>query len=265
MDIANLRLLEDEEIELDLAALALSKLDHEGADLAPYVALIQEIAERLATVGARAETPQEQASALATVFAEEFGFTGDVETYDAPLNADMIRVLDRRRGLPVSLAILYVSAARRVRWTAHALNTPGHVLASVGSQPAILIDPFNGGKTVTSQQLLALLARTLGTGVGVDADHVAPMANRNVLVRLLLNQASRAEQEGDVPRATILYERMTQIAPQNGHGWWELARLQLVARNVESARRSLSAMLEVTRERERRDHIAAALDAIAPR
>jgi hypothetical protein len=85
------------------------------------------------------------------------------------------------------------------------------------------------------------------------------MSNRMTLVRLLFNQASRAEQAGDTLRAMALYERMTVMAPDHDAGWWELARLQLVHLEVDKARASLGAMLEVTRDIERRAHIHAAL------
>lgn len=264
-DITSIGLVEDEDIQLDLAALALSALDHQGTDLIPYLSLLKEIGARLQAVGADADTADEQVEALVAVIVHEFGFMGDAATYDAPLNADMIRVLDRRKGLPVSLAILYVAAARRMGWTAQALNTPGHVLVSMGERPAILIDPFNSGAVVAPEHLALLLSRALGPHTTASAQHVAPMSNRAVLVRLLLNQSLRAEQQGDKERAMVLYRRMTLIAPDNGHGWWELARLQLAARDIDAARRSLSAMLEVTRDPERREHVSAALDAIAPR
>jgi len=261
-DVATLGLLDDEEIELDHAALALSELDHEGLDLTPYAALLDAMTDRLDIVGAIAQTPGEQAEALAQVFHHEFGFAGDTTSYDAPLNADLIRVLDRRRGLPVSLAILYVAAARRMGWTAFALNTPGHVLVSLGDEPIVLIDPFHGGITVSAERLAALLHGALGPDAEPGPEHVAPMANRAVLVRLLLNQASRAELAGDPARALTLYARMTLAAPDNPDGWWELARLQLEMRDVDAARHSLSAMLEVTRDPERRQLVSAALDAI---
>ena len=123
-DIAELGLLDDEEIDLDLAALALSELDHEGIDLQPYWELLDKIGERLQLVSEAAETPEQQATALARVFYMEYGFLGDASHYDAPLNADLIRVLDRKRGLPISLSILYVAAARRLGWQASALATP---------------------------------------------------------------------------------------------------------------------------------------------
>ena len=263
-DIANLGLLEDDEIELDHAALALSELDHEGIDLEPYLALLDEIGERLEIVGEEADTAAEQAAVLAQVFAGEFGFAGDAASYDAPLNADLIRVLDRRRGLPVSLSILYVAAARNMGWTAHVLGTPGHVLVRIGAEVPVLIDPFNGGVPVSETQVAALLYGALGPDAILREEHLAPLDNRSVLVRLLRNQASRAEQAGDLARALTVHERIVTVAPNNPDVWWELARLQVQAREIESARHSLSAMLEVTRDPLRRQMVSAALDALAP-
>lgn len=264
--IVHLGLLDDEEIELDLAALELSALDHDGIDLAPYVARLEDIEDELHEAAGDAASGAEQAAVLAQILAERHGFTGDKATYDAPLNADMIRVLDRRQGLPVSLSILYVAMARRLGWSADALNTPGHVLVRVGPPDApVVIDPFHDGMVITPAALLNLLRRSLGEEGMSDQIHVAPMTNRLVLVRLLLNQASRAEQAGDSSRALAIYERMVAVAPSNGQGWWDLARLQLAAGRIEDARISLSAMLEITRDSDSRAHISAALEALSGR
>ena len=262
-DIETLGLVDDDEIELDLAALMLSELDHPGLDIEESLVLIDDIGERLFEVGGLAESPAQQAEALAQVFYGDFGFTGDAEHYDAPLNSDLVRVLERRRGLPVSLSILYVAAARRLGWEADALNTPGHVLVRVGDENSVLIDPFNKGVRVPPQRLAALLHGAVGLAAAGRAEHVAPMSNRIVLVRLLLNQATRAEQGGDPLRALTIYERMTTVASEHADGWWELARLQLQVGDTEAARRSLSAMLEVTRDPKRRTLVAATLEAIA--
>jgi regulator of sirC expression with transglutaminase-like and TPR domain len=264
--ILHLGLLGDEEIELDVAALALSALDHEGIDIAPQLAILTAIGLRLAEIGDGVDDGRAQAALLAQVFHDEFGFAGDRDSYDAPLNADMIRVIDRRRGLPVSLSILYVAAARRIGWFADALNTPGHVIVSVGPDTSrTLIDPFNGGTPVAPEQMMALLSQAQSPGAWPAEAHIEAMSNRTTLVRLLLNQATRAEQAGDTVRAEALYERMTIIAPSYGQGWWDLARLQLVGRQVDAARASLSAMLEITREPDRRAQIADALERLAGR
>lgn len=257
-----LGLIEDDDIVLDEAALSLALLDHEGTDLAAYYRLLEAIATRLDIVGRNAETAHQQADALSTVFYEEFGFVGDQDSYDDPANADLIQVIDRRRGLPVSLSILYVAAARRMGWTAEVLDVPGHVLLLIGDEAApTIVDPFRGGVFVSEQQLAALVTANM-TGVPAAVRHVAAMPNRAILVRLLLNQASRAKQAGKGRRALELYRRMTMIAPSHGPAWWERARLELDDGDAGAARHSLTAMLEVTRDPELRLKITETLDAL---
>lgn len=256
--IAYLGLLDEEAIILDAAALDIAALDHPDVDLDPYASFLANIAEQLLAIGAAAATARSRADALSAVIGGDLGFAGDRTDYGDPANADLIRVIDRRRGLPVSLSILYVAAARRAGWEADALTTPGHVLVRVGgAEDAVLVDPFNGGSMVGARALSAL------TGTAPAPEHLAPMPNRMVLVRLLMNQATRAEAGGDPQRALLLYRRMTVIAPGHGRGWWERARLELVEGRLAEARASLGAMLEITRDPALRSQVSAALDALA--
>ena len=264
--IAHLGLLDDEDIALDIAALELSALDHVGVDLDPYVTMLAAIEADVREAAARenCDTGVKQAEILAAILGGRHDLCGDIQTYDAPLNADMIRVLDRRKGLPVSLSILYVAMARRLGWDADALNTPGHVLVRIGApEDSVVIDPFHRGATVTPIALMNMIRRMLGPEAPVGQTHLASMTNRGVLVRLLLNQATRTERDGDTRRALVIYGRMVEVAPSNGQGWWDLARLQLSERRIEDARGSLSAMLEITRDSDSRAHITAALAALA--
>jgi predicted TPR repeat methyltransferase len=100
-------------------------------------------------------------------------------------------------------------------------------------------------------------------GATAAVSHVPTMPNRAVLVRLLLNQATRAEQSGKGRRALELYARMTVMAPAYGHAWWERARLELVDGETSAARQSLSAMLEITREPELRRRVSDILQSLA--
>ena len=260
-DLIRLGLVEETDIVLDEAALSLALLDHPGADLAPYHALLADVAARLGAVGSGATNAAARADALARVLGDEFGFAGDRDSYDDPANADLIRVIDRRRGLPVSLSILYVAAARRVGWTANVLDVPGHVLVLIGEETIpVIVDPFRGGVAVSPEQFAAMLAAMNAAPAAVR--HVAAMPNRAVLVRLLLNQATRAERAGKGRRALELYRRMTAIAPEYGHAWWERARLELVDDDVPAARQSLTAMLEITREPGLRARVSELLDAL---
>jgi regulator of sirC expression with transglutaminase-like and TPR domain len=258
-----LGLVDEEEILLDEAALSLALLDHPGMDPGPCRDLLDAIAIRLDAAGNDAATARGRADALASVIGDEFGFKGDQKTYDDPANADLIQVIDRRRGLPISLSILYVSAARRLGWTANVLDVPGHVLVLIGEEATpVIIDPFRGGAPVNGDQLVLLL-RGAATGPPPAVRNLAAMANRAILLRLLLNQATRAEQAGNGRRALELYGRMTLMAPAYGPPWWERARLELTDGNVVAARHSLTAMLEVTREPGLRRRVSDTLAALA--
>ncbi|WP_454883893.1 transglutaminase family protein [Sphingomonas oryzagri] len=176
--------------------------------------------------------------------------TSSVGRYDRP---------PRRRGLPRARC----RNCCRCDGAADALNTPGHVVVSLaaGEIPAI-IDPFSGGRLLNPGGLLALIAHATGRTGFPDELHLSAMTNRMTLTRLLLNQASRAGQAGDSGRAMTLYERMTVVAPGEGKGWWELARLRLEAGKHAQARESLTAMLEITKDAEQRAHVIAMLEAI---
>jgi len=261
--IVHLGLVEDEDIQIEVAALELSTLDHPGVDLAPYLMVLSEMEERLAAIGGDAVGGTEQAHALSRVIGGDYGFVGDRDGYDAPINADMIRVIDRRRGLPVSLSILYVGLARRLGWPAEPLNTPGHVVVALApSDVPHVIDPFSGGQSLTPDQLLAIIRHAAGPAGFPSEIQLEAMTNRMTLTRLLLNQATRAEAAKDLVRARTLYERITVVAPADGKGWWELARLRLADGDLAGARSSLTSMLETVRDREQRELVIAALDAI---
>ncbi len=223
---------EDADIRLDLAALELAAADRPRADLEPHIAFIESLASQLhAPISGSAA----RAEALAALIAKAENFTGDAEDYDAPCNADFISVLERRRGLPIALAILYVALAGRVGWQARVLGLAGHVLVAVGGEAdAAFIDAFHHGRLVDPNTL--------------PSRDVAILDNRATLVRLVGNAASRACAAGDDARALTLYRRLTLIAPAEPSLWWERARLERKVGDRQAARRSLAAMAETTHD-----------------
>lgn len=261
--IAYLGLCDEDAIELDLAALDIAALDQPQARTEGYVERLAEMAAELRRRAGEAPRPQQQVEALVETLAGRFGFEGDQEDYDNPNNADLMSVMDRRRGLPISLAILYVAQARRRGWTAQALNTPGHVLVAVGEGTPFIIDPFRRGAFVGPERLAALLETALGPGAAIGPEHLAPLPNRSVLVRLMMNQAVRAEAAGQPARALAIFQRISTVAPGYSQGWWDRARLELRLGDPPAARACLSAMLETTRDPALRAHINQALDTLA--
>ena len=259
---AEIGLCEDEDIDLLAAALELAALDHPMRDPQNYLDDLDLWTERLVEIGHDAAAPQAQAAALAQLLAQEQGLSGDIEHYDAPENANLMDVLDRKRGLPVSLSMIYAALAWRLGWEADMVDIGGHVLARIGGAAGgILIDPFAQGQIVQPAEVQLLLA---AQGEGLPSEMVlAPLSERAALVRLLNNQASRAAAGGDMQRALALYERMTALAPGFSALWWERARCEQILGLRRQARASLVAMGETTRDPLLLARLRAALDALA--
>jgi regulator of sirC expression with transglutaminase-like and TPR domain len=260
MDLATIGLMEDGDIDLVEAGIAISLADRPRADGMKLRRMVQNWAIALQRDLAPA-TGTGRALRLAALISGESGLTGDTNDYDNPLNADLVAVAERGVGLPVALSILYVALARRVGWRADVLGLPGHVLVEVhGGGDAALIDPFDHGTTISPQRA-ADIARAAG-GV-VVAGRFPVLGNRQLLVRLLSNQASRARLAGQTARALTLYERMTTIAPRMSALWWERAQLEQRMGRMAAARASLTAMLETTHDPALGQRIRATLATLA--
>ncbi len=263
-EITRFGALDDSEIDLAEAALLLSSLDHPRVSVAQYRAFLDEVAAEVFELGLNAERATEQATVLQAVLAGAFDFAGDRETYDDPVNANLIDVIDRRRGLPVALSILYISAARAVGWAAYGINTPSHFLIRIGNgSNAVIQDPFSSGAVLNDDDVEVLLRSVAGPELYMNPLHMEPLSNRAILVRLLNNIAWRAEEGGDRERALIIHERMTAVAPAFSDLWWERARLEQELGRFSAARGSLTAMLETTRDARMSLKIRQALERLA--
>jgi regulator of sirC expression with transglutaminase-like and TPR domain len=259
MELNAIGLLDDRDIDLVEASIALALADRPDADPGRLRRLVTGWAIALQRDPAPA-SGSGRARRLAGLIAGESGLTGATEDYDNALNADLLAVVERQRGLPVALSILYVALARRVGWRVDALNLPGHVIVEVrGGVDSALIDPFDHGTLITRERALSI-ARQAG---GEPPARFETMSNRQMLVRLITNQASRARAAGDVRRALSLYERMVEVAPRLSSLWWERARLEQLLGLKGAARASLTAMLETTHDQGVTRRIHAALAALA--
>jgi regulator of sirC expression with transglutaminase-like and TPR domain len=173
-----------------------------------------------------------------------FGYDGDRLSYDDPKNADLMSVIDRRRGLPVALGILYIHAARAAGLEAVGLGSPGHFLLRIGKRGTqALLDPFNGGAALERERLGSPPAMS---GVSPDDPRVTePVSDADVLLRLENNLKLRALQAGDRKRALEIGKRLVLIAPKRPELWLELARLNEAVGALGAASRAFEACLDL--------------------
>jgi regulator of sirC expression with transglutaminase-like and TPR domain len=228
--------------DIALAALMLASLDRQSHLVESSKGHLDAISD-----AARAEAPlmtstRDAAHVLSHILAGRFGYDGDRLTYDDPQNADLIRVIARRRGLPVALGILYMHAARAAGLKASGLNTPAHFLVLLTrGDSEVLIDPFNGGALLDAERL----GTPLRMGGHESVSLIETVSDTDVLLRLQENLKLRALQTGERSRAQEIARRMVLIAPRKPELWLDLARLNELLGVLGAARQAYEACLKV--------------------
>src|SRR5579864_8089930 len=179
------------------AALALASFERPRVALSRYRQHLANLARDVGRHAGAAGGLAARAAALNEIILLKYGYSGDELTYDDLQNANLMRVVDRRKGLPVALGILYLHAARAQGWDSVGLAFPGHFLIRLteGAERLIL-DPFHGGRVCDAATLRELLKAMAGQEVELAPEHYAPVADRDVLLRLQNNLKSRLLQAG---------------------------------------------------------------------
>lgn len=211
----------DDTVPLFEAALLMSSLYHKGLDLDRFrqhlKKLVADISLRfhdLRQAGAE-DTAQSRVAALKHVIADQYGYRGVSERYDDLANADMIEVVERRRGLPIALSILAIEAGRAQGWQVDGLNFPGHFLTRLEFRGLRLIfDPFNDFKILEAPDLRALLKQVAGEQAELSASFYEAASNREILMRLQNNIKLRQVESEDYHGALETVEAMRLVAPQ---------------------------------------------------
>ncbi len=150
----------------------------------------------------------------------ELGFYGNREQYDDPRNSCLNEVLDRRTGIPISLALVYIEIARRAGLRAEGINFPGHFLVRVlhdlhtdDPDEGLIIDPFHGGAILNEPDCRALLHRHMGEDAAFEPHLLARATRRHILVRMLLNLKRIYVRWRSFPQARMITDLLLAISP----------------------------------------------------
>jgi regulator of sirC expression with transglutaminase-like and TPR domain len=187
---------------LDALALALAA-EFREVDSARAMATLDGLGAELAGAAARLPWPDAHglAAACAGVLGAAHGFVGDSEHYDDPENSMLDRVLQRRRGLPILLTVVYVEVARRAGIELAGVGLPGHfVVGHFGAEPPVLLDPFAGGRAVE---------------LDLRRVRVRPWGAHEIAMRMLHNLVGSYERRGDIG-AAIRAAAMRLALPAEG-------------------------------------------------
>jgi regulator of sirC expression with transglutaminase-like and TPR domain len=192
-------------------ALSLAAEFREVDETAAFVAL-DELGEEVAVARAASDGPRAGIDALREVLAIRHGFAGDVRRYDHPYNSMLDLVLERRRGLPILLSVLYVATAQRAGIPLSGVGLPGHyVVGDLSMREPLLIDPFDGGAPVIADS--PRLVRAWGA--------------HETALRILNNLVAAYDRRADISRAIQAAE--LRLALPLEHSRMQALRLELGA------------------------------------
>jgi len=173
------------------AALAIARVEYPALDAGPYLLRLERMGE-----AAAGRLQRDNPSRIATLNAylyEELGFSGNRDHYDDPRNSFLNEVLDRRLGIPISLAVVYLEVARRAGLHVQGVNFPGHFLlrcrGTRGTRYSrdLIIDAHHGGALLTESMCRQLLSRHAGDEAAWDAHLLAHATKLQIITRMLLN------------------------------------------------------------------------------
>jgi len=222
------------------AALALASFERPRVGPRRYREHLRALARDVGRhAGAAGDLPG-RARALNEIILLKHGYSGDELTYDDLQNANLMRVVDRRKGLPVALGILYMHAGRAQGWETAGLAFPGHFLVRLSDGPErLILDPFHGGRICGAAQLRELLKVTVGQDSELLPEHYTPVSDRDVLLRLQNNLKARLIQAQQHERAVGVIETMQMLAPDFAELWREAGILHAQLGNMRAAAATL--------------------------
>jgi len=199
-----------DKFDLLRAALLLSKLDNEDLDVGYYEDQVLEMAKEIQTDLAKEATAKEKLQALNRYLFEENGFHGGRTNYYHKANSYLDQVIEDREGLPITLSVLYMELGRRLGLVIEGVALPGHfIVKHVDGDNEQLVDVFDEGKLITSEEAATIVANFSGRKMTEDDTHAAPVAS--IVIRMLHNLTGAAQRD-DNKEAMLRYaEAMVAI------------------------------------------------------
>jgi regulator of sirC expression with transglutaminase-like and TPR domain len=203
-----LRISQDPKADLAEGALWISVLETPDLVMDDYLQWLSQTASH-----ARANTAQLDAPGLLAVLRDELKFRGDDQNYYDARNSCLDQVIDRRRGIPITLSLIYLTLALRIGEDAAGVNAPGHFLVRHGET---IVDPFRG-ELMSPEAFTAHLA-SLGIPEAPDQAHrllEQPADHRSILVRMLINLRGIHLRARNYPKALAVVDLLNHLDPAN--------------------------------------------------
>jgi len=207
----------EEELDLAEAALLIAQEEHPEMDVAAYLRRLDGLAAAVRARLPQAPEPTDIIDNLNIQLFREEGLTGNEGEYYDPRNSFLNEVLDRKRGIPITLSVVDLALKHRLGLPLVGVGFPGHFLVKYsGVNGEVVLDPFAGGVTLTREDLAQRLRKMYGDAnpfLAQIPQLLAPAGKKEILVRMLRNLKGIYLQKNDFARALAASDRILLVAP----------------------------------------------------
>lgn len=211
----------DEEIDLANAALCLAQSDNPDLDPQIYLDRLDHLAEAISDRLPAEHYPLRILRTINQYLYEELEFRGNINHYYDPRNSFLNYVLDRRMGIPITLALVYLELAKRLSFPMEGIGLPGHFLIRPKiEEMEVYVDAFHRGELLFSQDCEERLAQIYGQPIVLNAEHLAPVSNSQFLARMLTNLKAIYISQNALRNALGAIEGILYLFPH----WWQERR-----------------------------------------
>jgi regulator of sirC expression with transglutaminase-like and TPR domain len=245
-----LRSAKDDDIPLGWAAVMVARDEYPDIDVAGYEALFSDYGERVRHLIARDGGPVDTVRALNGFMFDEMGFTGNQQDYYDPRNSYINEVVERRLGIPISLAVVQLDIAQRIGLPLRGVSFPGHFLVSLPVDGGILVlDPYHRGRSVDAQELKNRALPHVGNNEDIPDDELstllAPASNRAILARMLRNLKALYAEKEDWERALRCTDRLLAVDSSQPGELRDRGMMYLRVGHVHAAREDITRYLSL--------------------
>jgi regulator of sirC expression with transglutaminase-like and TPR domain len=201
--------LPEASVDLVEASLVIALEEEPRLDITSYLTQVDSWSD---AVRARLEGSRDIeriVDAINKLLFDEEGFHGEDEDYYDPRSALLNELLDKHAGLPITLSVLYIEISRRLGVDATGVSLPGRFLVKFsGAFGEIVVDPFDGGRVLSTIELQTILDGVYGGGVKLREHHLRSFSRREILARELAHLKAAYLAHHDLPRAAASVDRL---------------------------------------------------------
>ena len=205
----------DYQVDVARAAMLLASAEYPQLNVERELFAFQRLAGAISSKFLDDDDPLYCVNVISEYLFDDMGFRGDADNYYDPRNSYLNQVLERRAGIPITLAVVYMEVGRRLKVPLLGIGMPGHFLVRHREIENLYIDAFSGGILLSEEECRDIVGERAHGGLDWNRDLLKPVSNREIIARMIRNLKAIYMSDGDFVRALTVSEFALALDPHS--------------------------------------------------